>query len=374
MKSAKLIIDSPEKNSSLLYSTGYFCIDPIIYLEVDSVKIGYFPATEFEKAKKTSTLSIIENLSEKIKEYNAINKSNILKSTLLIDKLKSMEITDIIVPESFPSIEFINLTKNGFCVQCKKEPFFESRTIKTSLEQNCIKDVSNKTVSVMDAVKTIIAESTINNNTLLYKDVILTAEYLQNFILKSFIDVGLSADAVIVSVGDQGCDPHERGYGPILPYTSIIVDIFPRSRSHYYFSDMTRTFCKGQASNELNKLYNDVKEIQQKLLDTVKPGITGKDVHKITVDFFDSKGYKSGVINGYLQGFMHGTGHGLGLDCHELPFVSSTGEVLEENTVITIEPGLYYKGIGGVRLEDTVVVKKDGVEVLTGYEKILEIP
>jgi len=89
------------------------------------------------------------------------------------------------------------------------------------------------------------------------------------------------------------------------------------------------------------------------------------------VDYFRSRGFETGVIRGKAQGFIHSTGHGLGLEIHEPPRISLGDEVLEAGNVITVEPGLYYEKTGGVRIEDVVVVEKNGCTNLTRYPKNL---
>jgi Xaa-Pro aminopeptidase len=226
----------------------------------------------------------------------------------------------------------------------------------------------------MNEVFNILAESSITNEKKLkYDNKILTSEYLQNYILKSFIDKGLYADSVIVSIGDQCCYPHENGYGEIYANQSIIIDIFPKSRYNFYYTDMTRTFCKGRASDDLKKIYEAVSEAQKMCLDSIFAGCDAKILHKNIQEYFYNKGFKTGIINGMLQGFFHGTGHGVGLDCHELPLISLAGDKLPLNSVVTVEPGLYYIGIGGVRIEDIICVKEKSIENFTQFEKKLEI-
>jgi len=175
----------------------------------------------------------------------------------------------------------------------------------------------------------------------------------------------LNVEGIIISCGPHAAIPHHRGSGPLRPNETIICDIFPRYRGNHYFADMTRTYVKGAPSPELKKLYAAVFEAQTKAIAMVRPGIRFADVHEKCVEIFAKRGYHSGN-----KGFIHGTGHGLGLDIHEAPYVSKgqTG-VFEEGHVVTIEPGLYYPKLGGVRLEDVVWVTKNGCENLTNYPK-----
>jgi Xaa-Pro aminopeptidase len=374
MKKIKLLIDSPHKNSDLIYSSGYYCLDSIIIIETDDKKIGFFPSTELELAKKKSTMNEIYNLSTEFMRIKNEQKYPPLKSSIVIEWMKNNGYDTVIIPANFPVIEFTNLKSHGFNVAIVEGEFHQARVRKNQTEINQIRENSKKNVEVMDDVKKIIAQSSVSNDRkLIYEGEKLTSEYLQNFILMKFIEKGMMADSVIVAVGDQGCDPHDNGHGEIFANTSIIVDIYPRSRENHYYTDMTRTFCKGKASSELKKMYESVHDAQNLVFEKLHANADGKLIHASVFNFFGDGGFKSGTINGYLQGFFHGTGHGLGLECHESPYISSNGEILPENSIVSNEPGLYYLGIGGVRIEDLVLITKNGFENFTNYEKVLEI-
>ncbi len=370
----RVIIDSSQKNSSLLYASGFYCIDPFVFIDTGFERIGWLPSTEFEKAKKNSNLTEVFNLNYELDELNKKNETPNKKSSLVINWLSKKNIRNIHVPENFPAIELDNLRNNNIKVNIDDEPFYEQRVIKSEKEIEYIRENSKKNVEIMNEVKEILAKSVITNDKKLkYNDSILTSEFLQNYILKSLLNKNMIADNVIVACGDQGCYPHEYGNGELYANTSIIVDIFPKNRTNLYYTDMTRTFCKGKAKDELKLLYNCVNEAQKIGLDNVKSRVDGKIIHLMIQNYFEEKGYKTGIINGVLQGFFHGTGHGIGLDCHELPYISKTGNILEKNSIISVEPGLYYLGKGAVRIEDLVVVKENDIENLTNYEKKLEI-
>jgi len=373
MNAAKVIIDSPARNSSLIYITNYYCLDPFIFVEYKNKKIGWLPSTEFENAKKKSSLNKIYNLSEEYKALSIANKK-CLPSNILLKWLIKNNIKKIVVPYNFPLFEADNLRNNDIDVLSLEEPFYESRVSKNQNEIEFIKENSRKNSHIMKSVYNILAESKITNNKMLkYNGELLTSEALQNFILNQFINNDLISDTVIVAVGDQGCFPHEHGSGYIYADKSIIVDIFPKSRKNLYYTDMTRTFCKGKASYELKKIYNTVYEAQKLGIELIQKNADGKKIHNLIQNYFKKQGFKTRVINGILQGFIHGTGHGLGLDCHELPYISANGNILPENAIVSVEPGLYYLGIGGVRIEDLVVVRDKYAENLTLFEKKLEI-
>ena len=131
-----------------------------------------------------------------------------------------------------------------------------------------------------------------------------------------------------------------------------------------YLSDMTRTIIVGKADDEQKRIYNIVKEAQQTALNMIKAGINGRERDESVRKVFRKEGLE--------DKFPHGLGHGVGLQIHENPYMGRTSkEILEENCVVTVEPGLYIPGWGGVRIEDTIVVKKDGIKILTKSSKEL---
>jgi Xaa-Pro aminopeptidase len=131
---------------------------------------------------------------------------------------------------------------------------------------------------------------------------------------------------------------------------------------------------KGQAPEAVGKLYETVQRGQDLALKAIRAGAEGGAIHQAVQDFFAAQGYPTGEREGYLQGFFHGTGHGLGLEIHEAPRISPRAPALKGGQVVTVEPGLYYRGLGAVRIEDVVLVREEDCELLTRYPKFLEIP
>jgi Xaa-Pro aminopeptidase len=137
---------------------------------------------------------------------------------------------------------------------------------------------------------------------------------------------------------------------------------------------MTRTFVKGEPGDELRNMYDAVLEAQETALSMMRAGVNGRDVHDKVSDILHEKGYKTGKHDQQpgeplTEGFFHGTGHGVGLEVHEAPRLSTVDEELKVGDVVTVEPGLYEPGMGGVRIEDLVVVTEDGCRNLTNFPK-----
>jgi Xaa-Pro aminopeptidase len=169
-------------------------------------------------------------------------------------------------------------------------------------------------------------------------------------------------------------DPHNEGSGPIRAHSSIIMDIFPRSQRTGFFGDISRTVVRGTASERLKAAYRCVEEGQRIGFRRVRDGANAFDIHAEILQYFAGQGFPTGMVDGRMQGFFHGTGHGLGLDIHEAPGIGARSRnILKAGHVVTVEPGLYYMGMGGVRLEDVVFVTKTGCRNLVKIPKVLEV-
>ena len=178
------------------------------------------------------------------------------------------------------------------------------------------------------------------------------------------LEHGCCAEDTIVSCGEDTAIPHMTGTGPLRADEPIIIDLFPVHEKSGYYADMTRTFVKGEPSPEILEMYTALREAKQLAISRVKSGVSGADLYQLVVDFFKERGYDSDT-----RGFVHNLGHGVGLQMHELPTVGPSGKPLETGNVITIEPGLYYPDIGGVRLEDIGAVTKKGFDNFTSFSR-----
>jgi Xaa-Pro aminopeptidase len=175
---------------------------------------------------------------------------------------------------------------------------------------------------------------------------------------------GIAFDT-LVAAGQSGASPHsELGDTPIEAGTLVIVD--SGCTVDGYASDCTRTFATGDLPDELRRIYDVCLEAQLRALDEIRPGMSGREA--------DARA--RGVIEaaGYGERFGHGLGHGLGLKVHEAPALRpESDEMLQPGQVFSIEPGIYLPGTAGVRIEDLVVLRDDGVERLTTGPKELVV-
>jgi Xaa-Pro aminopeptidase len=175
----------------------------------------------------------------------------------------------------------------------------------------------------------------------------------------------------ILSIGRDAAIPHSRGNprDPIREGVPIVLDIFPSDKASGYFFDLTRTFCLGPIPDELRRIHADVLEAFALARDAMRPGTPAGSYQDLVCDFFEGKGYPTARANpATTEGYVHGLGHGVGLEVHEKPSFSllpPNRDLIEVGDVVTIEPGLYFPDRAiGVRIEDTFVVREEGVESL----------
>ncbi|MEW6325656.1 MAG: Xaa-Pro peptidase family protein, partial [Nitrospirota bacterium] len=315
-------------------------------------------------------------------DYEAKAKSELGAAPTLIQTLsvllRERGLTRLLVPANFPLLYADGLRKAGFALEPLRDPYFPERLVKRPDEIEAITAAQRATEAAVDDAIRLIADSRIKNG-LLYtangdnKDAPLTSERIKQVINLKLMELGYVAQHTIVACGEQACDPHNEGSGPLQADQPIILDVFPRSSSTRYYADMTRTVVRGRASDGQKQLYDLVRQGQELAFGQIKSGADGQAIHEAIMRLFERAGRRTGPMNGRMQGFFHGTGHGVGLDIHEPPRISRTGARLETGHVVTVEPGLYYSGVGAVRLEDLVVVTDDGCINLTTFPKQLEV-
>ncbi len=289
--------------------------------------------------------------------------------------LREKGVRRVVVPSNFPLGLADELSRLRVGVKARPGSYFPQRELKTPAEVRKISAaLVMAEVGMSEAMQVLRAARIGRDRRLVHHNVPLTSEKLRSVIDTAILQAcGLAANTIVAG-GKQGCDPHERGFGPLRANEPIIVDIFPRSQKTGYFGDITRTVVRGRASEQVRRLYDTVLRGQQIGFRNVRAGVSTHKIHSAVQDFFQQQGYKTGKRNGRMEGFFHGTGHGLGLEIHEQPRMgaNSTGK-LKPGHVVTIEPGLYYPELGGVRLEDVALVTNNGARNLTRFEKVLEI-
>lgn len=371
---ALFILDNPEKNADLYYATGFRAPDPIVFFEFRGKKYLVASDLEFDRAKREARVDTVLSMSKYVglaeKKLKGPGQADVIHEIFLERKIRHL-----VVPCT-TSFELVDcLRKKGYVIEAGPNPFYPERFVKTPKELKYITDAQRTVFASIALARDVLKKSKIRGNRIIYKGRILTSDILRTIINVFLLERDLLASDTIVSCGLHAIDPHDVGSGPLTPHSSIIVDVFPRSIKTFYCGDATRTFCKGSASDALKKMYATVKEAQEMAISKlVKADINGRNIHEKIHEFFKNRGYVTGEKGGRRQGFFHGTGHSIGLEIHEEPArITYRDYTLRTGNVMSVEPGLYYKAIGGVRIEDLICVTKTGCKVISGFPKELEV-
>jgi Xaa-Pro aminopeptidase len=370
---ARLIVAASEAEADLYYATRFLAPDPFVFLWHGEEKLLLMSDLEVDRARAQAAVQRVLP----IRTYETLARSHGVESPKMVDAvtelLRERGIDRIAVPGTFPLEHADGLRARGVEVAAQSAPFFPERLIKREEEVAAVAEAMRCTEAALDQAIQAIRESDVRDGRLWWRGAALTSERLKHLIAVQLLDKGLQADHTIVACGEDGCDPHNQGSGPLVPDRPIIIDVFPRDTRSRYFADITRTVVKGRASDHVRRMYEAVAAGQEAALTDIRDGAAADAVHRKVQATLEGFGFQTGETSGRMQGFFHGTGHGLGLEIHELPRVSKLPVTLRTGHVVTVEPGLYYSGHGGVRIEDVVVVTDTGCRNLTTYPKTLEV-
>ncbi len=370
-----LLVSESYHSADMYYAAGFLAPDRFVYLSQDDKKYLFVSQMEFERAKKEAKVKNVHSMEE----YGYTDRLKALRDPdlALIDTLAAifapLKIKKVRVPVDFPLLFADLLRSRGIEVAPAPRLFDEARSVKAPDEIEKIKKAQAVNELAMEHAISIIEASKPVNGVLHYQGKPLTSEFLQSEIDLVFVRNGYDTTDSIVAAGPGSADPHFSGAGPIKENEPIVIDIFPHGKKSRYWADMTRTVVKGKPTPEVQKMYDLVLGAQNVALGAIRAGVTGKQVNDQVCEYFEKHGYGTPRTRA-TEGFIHSTGHGVGLEIHEAPAIGEPGvEPLRPGQVVTVEPGLYIQGIGGVRIEDMVVVTDKGNVNLTKAPKKLVV-
>jgi len=372
---AFLMVSESAHNADMYYATGFLSYDSFIYLNSRSEKL-IVSDMELGRARKESRIKNVLPASE----YGIMEKLRRLRDAdaayceMIAELLRSEKnLKKVAVPYNFPVQLADCMRKEGFEIMPVKNPFRNMREVKKEHEVAAIEKAQRAGEKALADAINAIKNASIKNGVLWHENAPLKAEDVRAMIEMSLLSQGCEAPDIIIACGSGSSDPHWQGEGELLADEPIIIDMVPRTKKERYYSDMTRTVVRGTPGEELKDMYSAVMESQDAAVQKIKAGVSGSEIHNLVCDVLEERGYETsrGKSGESTQGFIHSTGHGVGLDIHEGPNLSENGRELKAGSVVTVEPGLYYRSIGGVRLEDVVVVTQKGCKNLTMFEKRL---
>jgi Xaa-Pro aminopeptidase len=369
-----LMVADSEHDANMFYAVRMFVPDPFIYLRIRGKCCIVMSDLEIDRAREQAphctVVSFTQCRKQLEKERRKVTFPQIIRLLLSREGIRSVS-----VPYNFPLGVANDLRRLGIRLVPRSGMFFPQRERKTAEEvQKISAALTMAEVGLAEGMLALRAAKIGRKGRLMHKNSPLTSERLRGIINSAIASAGGTATNTIVAGGRQGCDPHQRGHGVLRANEPIIIDIFPRSQRSAYYGDITRTVVKGRASDMVRKMYYAVERAQEIAFEGIANKTSGRKVHETILKFGQKEGFKTGKVNGHMQGFFHGTGHGLGLEIHEPPRMSPTStDILRNGHVVTVEPGLYFPEIGGVRLEDVAYITSKCNRNLTRFEKVLEL-
>jgi Xaa-Pro aminopeptidase len=347
------------------YLTRLRTTDPVVFIKRPGERGRLIvPQMEYERAVRESPAAVVTRSDAGFFEYIKAGESRLRATAHMIADQAGGA---VLVPERFP----LGLAREleSFAPVLLDAGTVESmRAVKSAEEIEHIRAVQRATEAAMDHALTLIRSTRSKNGILHHGDAPLTSEAVRAGMHRLLLDFGCRGTDTIVACGADTALPHHVGTGPLVEGEPIVIDIFPQDEQTGYHADMTRTVVKGEATPEIREMYDAVRDAQQMASSHIRPGASGAALYQEVVDFFKERGYATDT-----QGFVHSLGHGVGLEVHEQPSLGPMGEDLAVGNVVTVEPGLYYTGIGGVRLEDMGAVSPDGFDRFTRYPMELQL-
>jgi Xaa-Pro aminopeptidase len=346
--------------------------DAFLYAERDGRRVAV--VTAFEVPRIAAADPGIETIPPERLGFDELITSGMppadAQLELYLRACRELGIAAAAVPPGFPLELADHLRANGVELSVDRELFDDRRRRKNAAEVAGLRRAQRACEAALDTARAMLRNAE-RNGTLVLDGEPLTSERIKVEIERVFSEHGVAAEEFIVSHGAQTAIGHEMGSGPIFPDEPIVFDLFPRDRESGVYSDMTRTYVVGAPTAELAEYHRLTREALELATQAVEPGVNGRALMQLVCDFFAGHGYPTQLTKkpGEVldSGFFHGLGHGVGLEVHERPWISRAGDDLVPGDVITLEPGLYRAGFGGVRLEDILLVTDDGAELVTQY-------
>ena len=365
---AILLYADSERSADMLYLGRIQVPDAFVAFVARGKKYAVLGALELGRARKESAFDKVlplETYLQRARKRWPDRKPGPAEVVALV--AAEFRVKNFYIPDDFPAGLATRISQLGVGLTIVTDAIFPEREVKTPREIAAIREGNRCSAAGLAAAERLLRASKIKGRQLLHDGKPLTSERLRRAIEVACLEAGSLSHGTIAAGGDQACDPHCVGHGPLRANELIVVDVFPRVQTTGYHGDMTRTFLRGRASDAQRALVEAVRAAQFGAMQSIRAGVNGRDIHHGVIAEFEQRGYATKHTAKGSVGFFHGTGHGLGLAVHELPRMSTVDHTLLKDSVVTVEPGLYYPGLGGCRIEDVVQVTARGAKQLSDF-------
>ncbi len=359
------VMYASSRDADMRYMARFTSSDPYVYFNKgDGRGVIIVSQMEAVRAARESPAAVMTRVQAGLPEIMKTEKDPLHATARMIAARAGKR---ILVPPHFP-VALVKALEKHCTVHVDTGTVLAMRAKKTRSEITIMKRVQGVTQTAMGHAVELIRKSSVRKGILYYNGKPLTSEFVRYQMHCILLEHGCSAVDTIVSCGKDTAIPHMTGTGHLYANEPIIIDLFPVEDETGYYADMTRTIVRGEPSPDIREMYSTLVDAKHRAVIKARAGVSGADLYQDVVDYFRDHGYHSDTT-----GFVHNLGHGVGLQVHENPTVGPAGKALEAGNVITIEPGLYYPKIGGVRLEDIGAVTKTGFSNFTRFSEELVV-
>ena len=366
---ATVLAGIPKSNYSLYHKIRFLVGDPTALIRIeggeDDHSMFIVRDIEMQRARQHARADRISCPADHAPQGGLSGDRETATAEATAEYLTRQAVTSITTDRSLPYIFAYHIQQRGISIQYDPQLGILERRQKDADEAAWLQESQRVTEQAMRMACELIANADVNDDGLLiHQNEVLTSERVRSAIDVFLLERDYFNPKSIVACGPTGADCHDYGTGPLSTEQPVIVDIFPRNRKTLYYGDCTRTVVHGQASDDLVRMHMAVCEANAAGCAAARPGVTGEFVHKATIQVILENGYQTGLPSDdepdSFCSMTHGTGHAVGLEVHEPPLLDFGGPELLLGDCLTIEPGLYCRALGGVRVEDMIILTEDG--------------
>ena len=364
----------PSRNYSLYHRLRFNVGDPVAWIEIHAAD-GSRQSTlllrdiEMQRARQVVRVDSVACPADYAPPEGLSGDRETATAQATAELLRRAGVERAVSDRSLPLIFAHHIEQAGIELRCDLEMGVLQRRAKDKEEIAWLAEAQATTEGAMRMACELVAlADTDDEGCLVHERQPLTSERVRAVVDTWLLERGYMNPRSIVAGGPQAADCHEMGRGPLKSGQPVIIDIFPQDKQTLYNGDCTRTVVNGDVSDTVAAMHRAVVEAIEAGIAAVRAGITGEHVHRATIEVIERHGYGLGLPGeddpDEYCAMTHGTGHGVGLDVHEPPLLDFGGPPLVAGDCLTIEPGLYSRAIGGVRVEDMVIVEDDGARNL----------
>lgn len=368
-----MLVASGHSDADWLYATG-IDLEQGLYFDFGNEQLLITPELEYERAlRQAKVRTVVDRRSAGWEESRDLIGA---WSAVARRVLSERRVSGVRISAQQPVGYYAAMSTAGVEMVVDRELFIAQRRKKSGEEQSFIHSAQRAAEAACAEVIAHLAVAEINDGMLWLDGRPLTSERLFARAEAALQEIGYSGGDMIIAGSPESALPHYRGEGQLRANAPIIIDIFPRGKTSGYHGDLTRTVVVGEAPEEVRRMHAACEAALEAAITEIRPGVNGRDVHRTACRVLVEQGFGT-----YTAGFegrrdgprmTHSLGHGVGLDVHEAPFLRDLDYPLEVSDVVTVEPGLYLVGMGGVRIEDTGLITRDSFRNFTTLPRSLD--